>query len=75
MFTYEFNKKLYCGMCYRKLVPENEQKRAHQLDGNEFYHKFQDQVVQCAGCGVSIEYRNLYTTTEHSLGEHDEEED
>jgi RNase P subunit RPR2 len=75
MFAYQFKKKIYCVDCYMKVVPEAERKPGHRLDGNGFYHKFQDHTIQCAECGVSMEYRNLFTTTNHSLREYDEEED
>ena len=75
MFVYEFNKKIYCRPCYMKAVPKDEQKPGHRFDSNEFFHRFQYNPVKCDGCGFSIRYDFLYTTTNHSLGEHDKEED
>jgi hypothetical protein len=61
MCAYQFNKKTYCGLCYKKIVHEKEREPDHVLDGDAFYHLFQDSVVQCAGCGLSLHYRNFYT--------------
>lgn len=63
-YVYWYNQKVYCGICYRKIVPETEQKPDHALDGQWFYRMFRDQVVECASCGVSMEYRNLYPSTD-----------
>jgi hypothetical protein len=67
MGVYWFNNEVYCGICYRKMVPEKERKSDHLLDGEWFYRMFRDRAVQSAGCDVAMEYRNLFTSTDHSL--------
>jgi len=67
MGVYWFDKKAYCGICYRRIVPDKERKPDHLLDGKWFYRMFREQAVECAGCGVKMEYRNLYPFTDDSL--------
>ena len=58
-----------------RIVLKDERKSGHVMDGNRFYEKFEDRVVECADCGYPLHYRDLFTTTDQSLGEHDKEED
>ena len=75
MYAYQYNKKTYCEKCYMKIVPEDERKPGHVLDGNRFYEKYQDRIVMYVRCSFPLYYHSLYTTTDHSLGKHDKEED
>jgi hypothetical protein len=69
MFAYEVGNKIYCAGCYKKVIPEKDQKPIHRMDGIEFHHRFQDYLVKCAKCGVPIQYDDLEKTPFQSLGE------
>jgi len=67
MCAYQFNKKTYCGLCYKKMVQEKDRGPDHVLDGDAFYHLFEDRAIQCAGCGLSLDYHNFYSKSDSLL--------
>ena len=75
MFVYELGNRIYCANCYMKLVKKEDQHPIHIMDSIEFYHRFQDNPVKCAKCGIPIEYGVLHKTTFRALGGQDKEED
>jgi len=75
MFVYEFNNKIYCANCYMKVVPKEEKKPIHAMDGTEFYHRFQNHRVKCAGCEFSIQHDHLHKASYKSIEGPGKEED
>ncbi len=68
MYVYEFDNKFYCANCYAKFVPKEDRKPIHTMEGTEFYHRFQEDPVICAGCEISIRYDQLHKATYQSFG-------
>ena len=75
MYVYELGNRIYCANCYMKLVRKEDQQPIHMMDGIEFYHKFQDNPVECVRCGISIQHDHLDKTSYKSLGGPDKKED
>ena len=68
MFAYELGERIYCANCYMKLVAEGDREPIHKIEGTEFYHRFQDNPVECVRCGISIQHDRLHKVAYHSLG-------
>jgi hypothetical protein len=69
MYVYQFEGKILCDRCFEKLS-KRKPRRTDVIDGNEFYHRFQDRSIRCEGrCGKTFEYPNIFTSTDDSLGE------
>jgi hypothetical protein len=75
MFVYELGNRIYCANCYMKLVKKEDQQPIHEMEGGEFYHRFQNNPVECAKCGICIQHDHVHKTSYKSLGGPGKKED